>query len=172
MLTIFFLKLLNVLNLLTSKVPKRQQQDSGRVYPPSHNNQSCPFLEQGGLLVIKTLHFFSHPRPAILSKICSKSAIMLDRWFSCLNVCSWQRQPKLQARDAGIWWGTLGKLQLMLRKAAKALYQVGLVLNQRYKPNFLVRMTSSRRRRCTTTGWLWQKERWRQIHCENKDRYI
>jgi hypothetical protein len=24
-----------------------------------------------------------------------------------------------QARDAGIWWGTLGKLQLMLRKAAK-----------------------------------------------------
>jgi len=34
-----------------------------------------------------------------------------------------KRQPKLQARDAGIWWGTLGKLQLMLRKAAKALYQ-------------------------------------------------
>ena len=30
-----------------------------------------------------------------------------------------KRQPKLQARDAGIWWGTLGKLQLMLRKAAK-----------------------------------------------------
>ena len=39
-----------------------------------------------------------------------------------------QRQPKLQARDAGIWWGTLGKLQLMLRKAAKALYQVKVVL--------------------------------------------
>ncbi|XP_023324790.1 NACHT and WD repeat domain-containing protein 2 [Eurytemora carolleeae] len=34
-----------------------------------------------------------------------------------------KRQPKLQARDAGIWWGTLAKLQLMLRKAAKALYQ-------------------------------------------------
>jgi hypothetical protein len=33
-----------------------------------------------------------------------------------------KRQPKLQARDAGIWWGTLGKLQLMLRKAAKALF--------------------------------------------------
>ena len=30
-----------------------------------------------------------------------------------------KRQPKLQARDAGIWWGTLGKMQLMLRKAAK-----------------------------------------------------
>ena len=30
-----------------------------------------------------------------------------------------KRMPKLQARDAGIWWGTLGKLQLMLRKAAK-----------------------------------------------------
>ena len=42
-----------------------------------------------------------------------------------------KRQPKLQARDAGIWWGTLGKLQLMLRKAARALYQndkVGVVL--------------------------------------------
>jgi hypothetical protein len=24
----------------------------------------------------------------------------------------------LQARDAGIWWGTLGKLQLLLRKGA------------------------------------------------------
>ena len=43
-----------------------------------------------------------------------------------------KRQPKLQARDAGIWWGTLGKLQLMLRKAARALYQndkVGGVFN-------------------------------------------
>jgi hypothetical protein len=28
-----------------------------------------------------------------------------------------------QARDAGIWWGTLGKLQLMLRKAAKVRVQ-------------------------------------------------
>ena len=27
-----------------------------------------------------------------------------------------------QARDSGIWWGTLGKLQLMLRKASQALY--------------------------------------------------
>ena len=52
-----------------------------------------------------------------------------------LNVCSDQRQPKLQARDAGIWWGTLGKLQLMLRKAAKALYQVEVVLNLSYKCN-------------------------------------
>ena len=43
-----------------------------------------------------------------------------------------QRQPKLQARDAGIWWGTLGKLQLMLRKAAKALYQVKVVFNRRH----------------------------------------
>ena len=40
-----------------------------------------------------------------------------------------QRQPKLQARDAGIWWGTLGKLQLMLRKAAKALYAVGPMID-------------------------------------------
>ena len=30
--------------------------------------------------------------------------------------------PKLQARDSGIWWGTLGKLQLMLRKASQALH--------------------------------------------------
>ena len=28
----------------------------------------------------------------------------------------------VQARDSGIWWGTLGKLQLMLRKASQALY--------------------------------------------------
>ena len=27
--------------------------------------------------------------------------------------------PKLQARDSGLWWGTLGKLQLMLRKASQ-----------------------------------------------------
>ena len=82
---------------------------------------------------------------------------------SHLHFCSWitsrhflnKRQPKLQARDSGIWWvwrfnvnyrfrwntsrkleiarfklilhfwwGTLGKMQLMLRKAAKALYAV------------------------------------------------
>ena len=30
-----------------------------------------------------------------------------------------KREPKLQARDAGQWWGTLAKMQLMLRKAAK-----------------------------------------------------
>ena len=33
-----------------------------------------------------------------------------------------KRMPKLQARDSGIWWGTLGKLQLMLRKASQALF--------------------------------------------------
>ena len=33
-----------------------------------------------------------------------------------------KRMPKLQARDSGIWWGTLGKLQLMLRKASQALH--------------------------------------------------
>ena len=37
-----------------------------------------------------------------------------------------KRQPKLQARDAGIWWGTLGKLQLMLRKAAKVGGEIGI----------------------------------------------
>ena len=31
-------------------------------------------------------------------------------------------KPKRQARDSGIWWGTLGKLQLMLRKASQALH--------------------------------------------------
>ena len=30
--------------------------------------------------------------------------------------------PKLQARDSGLWWGTLGKLQLMLRKASQVFY--------------------------------------------------
>ena len=33
-----------------------------------------------------------------------------------------KRVPKLQARDAGIWWGTLPKMQLMLRKASHTLY--------------------------------------------------
>ena len=30
-----------------------------------------------------------------------------------------KREPKLQARDSGKWWGTLAKMQIMLRKAAK-----------------------------------------------------
>ena len=42
-----------------------------------------------------------------------------------------KRQPKLQARDAGIWWGTLGKLQLMLRKAARALFQNDKVISKK-----------------------------------------
>ena len=33
-----------------------------------------------------------------------------------------KRQPKLQARDAGIWWGTLGKMQLLLRKGANVRF--------------------------------------------------
>ena len=36
-----------------------------------------------------------------------------------------KRVPKLQARDSGIWWGTLPKMQLMLRKASHALYSSG-----------------------------------------------
>ena len=48
-----------------------------------------------------------------------------------------KRQPKLQARDAGIWWGTLGKLQLMLRKAARALYQ-----NDKVGGSFLINHSS------------------------------
>merc|ERR1712020_404835 len=36
-----------------------------------------------------------------------------------------KRVPKLQARDSGIWWGTLPKLQLMLRKASNTLYVNG-----------------------------------------------
>ena len=48
-----------------------------------------------------------------------------------------KRQPKLQARDAGIWWGTLGKLQLMLRKAARALYQ-----NDKVGRSFLIHHSS------------------------------
>jgi len=34
-----------------------------------------------------------------------------------------KRQPKLQARDAGIWWGTLGKMQLLLRKGANVRFK-------------------------------------------------
>ena len=33
-----------------------------------------------------------------------------------------KRVPQLQSRDAGIWGGTLPKMQLMLRKASHALY--------------------------------------------------
>ena len=33
-----------------------------------------------------------------------------------------KRVPQLQARDAGLWWGTLPKLQMMLRKASHTLY--------------------------------------------------
>ena len=36
-----------------------------------------------------------------------------------------KRVPQLQARDSGIWWGTLPKMQLMLRKASQALYANG-----------------------------------------------
>ena len=36
-----------------------------------------------------------------------------------------KRVPKLQARDSGIWWGTLPKMQLMLRKASHTLYVNG-----------------------------------------------
>ena len=36
-----------------------------------------------------------------------------------------KRVPKLQARDSGIWWGTLAKMQLMLRKASHTLYVNG-----------------------------------------------
>ena len=32
-----------------------------------------------------------------------------------------KRVPKLQARDSGIWWGTLYKMQLMLRKVTISL---------------------------------------------------
>ena len=37
---------------------------------------------------------------------------------------SWQKNKNEKIRDQTKRWGTLGKLQLMLRKAAKALYQV------------------------------------------------
>ncbi len=36
-----------------------------------------------------------------------------------------KRVPKLQAQDSGIWWGTLAKMQLMLRKASHTLYVNG-----------------------------------------------
>ena len=41
-----------------------------------------------------------------------------------------KRVPKLQARDAGIWWGTLPKLQLMLRKASNTLYVNGKMTHE------------------------------------------
>ena len=33
-----------------------------------------------------------------------------------------KRVPNLQARDSGIWWGTLPKMQMLLRKASHTLY--------------------------------------------------
>eukprot|EP00095_Tigriopus_kingsejongensis_P001882 maker-scaffold70_size417918-snap-gene-3.18 protein:Tk01882 transcript:maker-scaffold70_size417918-snap-gene-3.18-mRNA-1 annotation:"leucine-rich repeat and wd repeat-containing protein kiaa1239-like" len=41
-----------------------------------------------------------------------------------------KRVPKLQARDAGIWWGTLPKMQLMLRKASHTLYVNGKMTHE------------------------------------------
>ena len=41
-----------------------------------------------------------------------------------------KRVPKLQARDAGIWWGTLPKMQLMLRKASHTLYVNGRMTHE------------------------------------------
>ena len=64
-------------------------------------------------IVVNLLYFviqkhFQTPPESILLPITTHLVHFLNK-----------RQPKLQARDAGIWWGTLGKLQLMLRKAAK-----------------------------------------------------
>ena len=39
-----------------------------------------------------------------------------------------KRVPHLQSRDAGIWWGTLPKMQIMLRKASHTLYVNGKIL--------------------------------------------
>merc|ERR1712020_876894 len=41
-----------------------------------------------------------------------------------------KRVPKLQARDSGIWWGTLPKMQLMLRKASNTLYVNGKMTHE------------------------------------------
>ena len=63
-----------------------------------------------------------------------------------------KRQPKLQARDAGIWWGTLGKLQLMLRKAAKVnVNHVFTSILIFCRP--CIRMTNLQRNKCTTIEW-------------------
>ena len=41
-----------------------------------------------------------------------------------------KKVPKLQARDSGIWWGTLSKMQLMLRKASHTLYVNGKMTHE------------------------------------------
>ena len=64
-----------------------------------------------------TKQYFQTPPESILLPITTHLVHFLNK-----------RQPKLQARDAGIWWGTLGKLQLMLRKAAKVNYADRAVL--------------------------------------------
>ena len=71
-----------------------------------------------------------------------------------------KRMPKLQARDSGLWWGTLGKLQLMLRKASQVFYlfQVINALNLTFRHS--IQMETSLLTRCTTTEWQSQRGRW------------
>ena len=44
-----------------------------------------------------------------------------------------KRVPKLQARDSGIWWGTLAKMQQMLRKASHTLYVNGKMTHEQVR---------------------------------------
>jgi hypothetical protein len=41
-----------------------------------------------------------------------------------------KRVPHLQARDSGIWWGTLPKMQLLLRKASHTLFVSGKMTHE------------------------------------------
>ena len=41
-----------------------------------------------------------------------------------------KRVPHLQSRDAGIWWGTLPKMQMLLRKASHTLYVNGKMTHE------------------------------------------
>ena len=73
-----------------------------------------------------------------------------------------KRMPKLQARDSGIWWGTLNKLQLMLRKASQVggvhhLAQISVL----YLARPCMPTETSVLTRCTTTGWPSLRERWK-----------
>ena len=71
------------------------------------------------------MSWFQVPPESILLPITTHLVHFLNKRQPKLQVQCRAPEPNLQAlchsqaRDAGIWWGTLGKMQLMLRKAAK-----------------------------------------------------
>ena len=60
-----------------------------------------------------------------------------------------KRVPHLQARDSGIWWGTLPKMQMLLRKASHTLFINGEMTHEEMH-NYHMAVTERGQLR-----WLW-----------------